>query len=289
MTARIILLLLLSVSAALPLCAQVGDRVDRGPVVARFQDARALAAGPQGLLYVADAGIDALVRLGPQRGLRMELGGAGYGPGGFFDPSDVDPTNGLVLVVADAGNHRIQRFTSEFRPLEQLAVDPEAGLDRGRPVSVVAAPSGALYAIDAATGSIIKWDAGRDVAWVRGGASDLPARARRPVSLALSEEWLYVADQVLGAVLVYDHFGNYGYSIAVGPDPRALFLYRNVLHLVLPQAVVRLTPQGRRIDTITFGSGPALVDAAVSGEHLWLLTEKELTAAVYPTLPAAHR
>ena len=84
-----------------------------GTVLARFDNARALAVDPRGRLYVADAARDVVSVLGPGGRQKMVLGGSGTRAGEFDTPSDVDPSNGQVILVADAYNGRVQRFSEE--------------------------------------------------------------------------------------------------------------------------------------------------------------------------------
>ncbi len=293
-----VLACVLCLSFALPAAAQApaDTVVSLGGPIAAFEEAQALAVAPQGIVYVVDAGIDALVRLHPETNKREELGGPGFEAGAFLSPADVDATNGLVLVVADAGNHRIQRFTNEFRLLEELSVlagrDNLSGIEtgvrtipasapRGSPVSVASASDGALYAVDAATDRVIKWNANRSVAWTLGGSGAPLGRLRTPVDLALSDEWLFVADRGRGAVLVYDHFGNYARQIRYpGPAPiQSVFLAAERLHLVFPGAVLVYEVEGRLLRAFNIGNGVALVDAARRGDNLLLLTQDALHVA----------
>src|SRR5690606_17631435 len=124
--------------------------------IARFRDARTLAADPAGRLYVVDAAEAAVVVLTPEGAPLQTFGGPGTGDYGLLEPSGIDPTNGLELFVADAGNARLQRFSIDGRLIESIPVpagDPsvigrpepgrsgrdEAALGlRGRPVAVAA-------------------------------------------------------------------------------------------------------------------------------------------------------
>ena len=77
-----------------------------------------LAADPRGQLYVVDAGLSTLYRLDVEGNVLARMGGPGSGDYEFDEPIDVAVSSGLVLIVADAGNHRLQWFSSEFRHLD---------------------------------------------------------------------------------------------------------------------------------------------------------------------------
>ena len=183
--------------------AQPADTLAAGAVLAHFTDARALAADAAGTLYVVDAGADVLVLLSPE-GIRLaDFGGPGAAEGEFDEPTDVDPTSGLLWVVADAGNGRLQRFTRTFAHLESLPVarvDPgvpgrtaravsvgeprDFGAADGRPVAVAVGAAKETFAIDAAQGHVLKWDASRRLERTIGGFDAGAGALVEPTALA---------------------------------------------------------------------------------------------------------
>jgi len=78
---------------------------------------RALALGPDGLLYVADAcnhRVQVFTRDGE---LVRQFGESGTGPGQLAYPYDVAFGPDGSLFVAEYGNHRVQKFTAAGEPL----------------------------------------------------------------------------------------------------------------------------------------------------------------------------
>ena len=69
-----------------------------------------VCAGPEGYVYVADTGNHRLVVLDSRGKWVREIGGLGIGANQLNRPSDVTAKWGLDILVADAGNDRIQRF-----------------------------------------------------------------------------------------------------------------------------------------------------------------------------------
>jgi DNA-binding beta-propeller fold protein YncE len=275
--------------------------VTGGSLVGHFEDAQSVALDPAGRLYVADAGRDAVVRLSPV-GSRYEsaaLGGSGTGEGEFDAPADVDPTNGLVIVVADAGNARLQRFSAEFQHLESLPVQGDATAQRdpargqpvyqrtdpglqdfgdGRPVSVAVNPSDETFALDGDRGVVVKWDAARRVVRVWGGFEDGARRLTDPVALAYREDRLYVADPGRGAVVVYDEFGGPVRTLArpLAEGVRNVAADDEALYVVLPRRVLTYSLRGRLRRVTGVNLDAPLVDAAPSEDALFLLTASRL-------------
>ena len=266
----------------------------QGQVLAEFGDAQALSVGPRGRLYVADAARDAVEVLGPRGTRMMVLGGSGTRAGEFDLPSDVDPTNGQLVLVADTYNGRIQRFSEEGQYLESL---PLGRLDRegrqgwtfqdgrddgravrgdGRPVAVARDDEGTLFVLDARTRQLWTWsDAGRSGQF-RGTGQE---RLQDPVALEVgSDQRIYVADAGTEAVLLYDTFGTLLRRVSLPPLPtvRALTIHRGRLHVVCADRVLVWTrTEGLAAEHPVDLSEP-LVDVAVYENHVYLLTPTHL-------------
>jgi hypothetical protein len=271
------------------------------PVVelARFRDARALAADPAGRLYVVDAAASVVVVLTAKGGPLQTLGGPGSGDYGFLEPSGVDPTNGLDLFVADAGNARLQRFSHDGLLVETVPVpageprvvgltepgrspedEADAGL-RGRPVAVAVGPADARYAAEAERGVVIAWE-GRRLARLLG--ADGPGALAAPSDLAVGADGtLFVADRAQGAVFVYGPLGAFRRAVSGAPvgGVRAVALSRGPegerLLVVGPRAVAVHRPEGG-LDDVTLArlGAEELVDAVMSEGRLFVLTPTRL-------------
>ena len=194
-----------------------------------FQNAVALAATPDGTVWVVDAGESTVVAV--RAGVvAARFGGAGTGDGALIDPADVDPTNGQAVFVADRAAGTVVHFTAEGRVAVALVVpdvDPgqlarqpvREGADRaareprrGQPVAVAAAPDGALYVVDAGRRHVVRLDAEGAVERVV-GASGTGALAE-PVDLAVADDGtVWVADAGRGAVQSFDAFGAPGRAV----------------------------------------------------------------------------
>jgi sugar lactone lactonase YvrE len=76
--------------------------------------------------------------------------------GRFEEPTDVavDPTDGAVL-VADAWNGRIQRFSPDLTYLSEFGVPGWAGRDVFQKPYLTVAADGAIYATDPATALVM--------------------------------------------------------------------------------------------------------------------------------------
>lgn len=275
-----------------------------GVTLAEFSDPMAVAVDPQGVVFVVDASTATIVRLTTGGQTLSVHGGPGSGEYEFDTPSDIDVSAGLVWLVADAGNGRIKRYSSEFLHLASMPVDlssfavtQSAGRGGfreeegdplryagGRPIAVAASMSDETFAIDANSGVVIKWDAARRIERVFGGPGDLRGALVDPVSIATDGDGhVFVADRGLEAVVVFDRFGTFVRRIADGFAKRlsAVTTVDNRLLVVMEDRIVVYGPQGNLIRSYGVDLGEPLRDASVANEAFLVLTDRHLVSVPF--------
>lgn len=251
----------------------------------RFDDARAIEADPFGALYVADAGRHVVVKLDTTGLLVERIGGPGSREGSFDRPMDVDPTNGLVLLIADAGNGRIQLFSRShaflgFIPLtrgrdgddsrityRRRDVDPR-NASTGMPIAVASFGSNEIAAVDADRNVVLRWNENRSLTAVIGDVDAGSGVLGEPVSLwADTESQLYVADRGRRAVLVYDQFGSHTHTIGAGRLTRLVAVagHQDEVYAVTTQAIHVFDRRGRFLRELRPMISEALVDVTAIG------------------------
>ncbi len=263
--------------------------------VASFDEATALGVDPSGRVYVADAGQDVIVQLAPDGTVQARHGGSGVQPGAFDAPAAIDPTNGLMLYVADAGNARIQRFAQSFQFLEALPVGPPSNAPvgpsynsramnptergTGTPIDVAVSPDDAVYVLDADSRQVLVWDDQRHQPRVIGGFNAGAGALADPVALALGpEQRVFVADRGRDAIVVFDAFGNFVTTLAEGLVAQAVSLRSidGALWLVTDEAIQSITPTGHLGRRWTVDLEGSLVDATRRGRTTYVLTAQRL-------------
>jgi len=286
-----------------PALAQDADTtITEATTLAVFQDPVALAADLTGVLYVVDAVTSSITRLTPAGEVISTHGGPGRGEYQFDEPSDIDVSAGLVWLVADAGNSRVKRYSSEFLHLASMPVDlssfavqqsagrggfrEEEGAPlqyaSGRPISVAATISDETYAVDAENGTVIKWDASRRIERVI-GTTEGALLLVDPVSVAVDRNSnVYVADRGLDAVLVFDRFGTYLRMLAenIAQDVESVYTRGERMFVVLPYRLLVYDLNGLLLRVYDVRLGEPLRDVAVADGAFFLLTERRLVRAM---------
>ncbi|MDX1439504.1 MAG: NHL repeat-containing protein [Rubricoccaceae bacterium] len=297
---RFIPLLLVVLGAYAAACASatqqvesVSERVEGLPQaiveVAEFRDARAVASDPAGNLYVVDAADSKVVMLSGDGQVRSTFGGVGSGDYSLLEPSDVDPTNGLEIFVADTGNSRIQRLSYDGQLIETIHVplgDPvslraERPRD-GRPIAVSIGPAQTMYAVEEERGVVLKWEASRRLTSIL-GRDGTDAALVRPVGIAISSSGrVLVADAGQNAVFAYGELGEFLRTIPALPDDQLVSVSiatvgdaERVL-AVHEQSISIHDLAGGLVDVITPSLDAPLVDVAIADGKLLLLTSTRL-------------
>jgi DNA-binding beta-propeller fold protein YncE len=163
-----------------------------------------------GTLYVLDADANTLVAMDREGRPVARIGGAGWESSRFDRPSGLWARNGLDIVVADYGNHRVQRFDKTLSFVSELATrESDKSVERfGYPADVALSRFGDLYVCDGENVRIVKFGAQSVYERAFGGIDAGPGRLRAPVQVEPGpRDRVYVLDQQ--RVLIYDPFGNY--------------------------------------------------------------------------------
>lgn len=286
-----------------PALAQDADTtITEATTLAVFQDPVALAVDPAGVLYVVDAVTSSITRMTTAGEILSTHGGPGRGEYQFDEPSDIDVSGGLVWLVADAGNSRIKRYSSEFLHLASMPVDlssfavqqsagrggfrEEEGAPlqyaSGRPISVAATIGDETFAVDAENGTVIKWDASRRIERVFGNTEGALLLVD-PVSVAVDRDGsVYVADRGLDAVLVFDRFGTYLRVLAkdIARDVETVYTRGERMFVVLPYRLLVYDLNGLLLRVYDVHLGEPLRDVAVADGAFFLLTDRRLVRAM---------
>ena len=256
-----------------------------------FVDARAIGMDPFGVIYVADAGRDVVYTMNEHGERLAVLGGPGSKEGAFDDPVGVDPTNGLVLYVADAGNRRIQIFSRSGAylgavPLMRTGEDVSARVtyrrqdeavadySSGIPVAVATSSANEIFAVDMDRRVVRKWNQDRRPVGVIGEIGAGRGVLVEPVDIAIgANRLLYVADRSAESLMVYDQYGTFVRTIGAGlTGLRAVVVAGERVYAVLEQSLVAYDETGRFERRLEIDMDTHIVDVAAGTDgNLYVL------------------
>ena len=142
-----------------------------------------------------------------------EIGGQGVGSYQFNRPSDVTAKLGLDILVADAGNHRIQRYNRRWGYIATIA-NTQAFTE---PLAVDVSSFGDIFILDGDRRHVVKIDVVSNQIVEFGGVGSGSGELTDPKDIAVQgDQSLWVADGVSGKVIQFDLFSNYLQSRQLG-------------------------------------------------------------------------
>jgi len=127
-----------------------------GPGEDEMWGPRSIAVDWDGNIWVADTGTDRIRKFSPDGKPLASAGRQGGGPGEFREPVGIAvDAEARQILVADAGNARIQRFDAELRPAGQYAVKAWEDLAPVNKPDLAVLPDGRLLVSDPAHGRVM--------------------------------------------------------------------------------------------------------------------------------------
>jgi len=168
----------------------------------QFTTPRAVAVGPDGLLYVADSGNHRVQVLDAEGNFVRGWGSAGSGPGQFQEPWGIAVSAEGWVYVADTWNHRIQVFDLEGTLLTswgsfmdtQGEAEAEPGVFWG-PRGLALDAAGRVYVADTGNKRVQVFSPEGEFVTQWGGGGVISGRFEEPTGVAIGPDGsVYVAD-----------------------------------------------------------------------------------------------
>lgn len=249
---------------------------------------RALAVNPLYEIFLADEGLNRILKLDSLGRLVKEIGGFGWENEQFDQPVDIWANNSLDVYVADYNNSRIQRFDRKLNFVGALANDPnlDPALQFAFPVAVALSRFSELFILGADNKRVLRFDKDGRPAQSFGDFDWGAGTLQEPAGLWVSaNDEILVADAGRGAILRFDYYGNFlqeithaglrkpgsvlasaGFIFAVDAASEQIFIFRSSgEYLVHFRAI---PPQAKKSAAASNSSG---LDLALIENNLFVL------------------
>ncbi len=175
--------------------------------IGTFNSASSFSMNAAGYFYVADVGINEIMKIDTLGKVIKTIGGYGWTESSFDNPSDVF-ANTLNVYVCDKNNNRIQLFDKDLNFLSQFStqnLDDERSKFR-YPTGSAVSTQGDLYILDSDNIRIVKYNARREFQSNIGGYDAGSFSLTAPKHFVLTNTNLLVLDSQY--LVIFDQFGN---------------------------------------------------------------------------------
>jgi hypothetical protein len=248
-----------------------------------FTSAEHIAADPFGTIYVTDGSEHCIQTFDTMGTPLRRIGGYGWGTDQFDHPCGIDPRLGIVVYVADKGNHHVARLDRALTVIGTFSTreDPNQTIGFGSPLDVVIANTGNLYILDGENGRVVATSGFASVDKSFGGVESGAGRLREPVAMALTaNDDIHVLERT--RVAVFDLFGTFRFAYGSDriSDAKGISAHRDRIYVTLPNTLLVYKSDGSLIGEFpvsAFAFAEPISefrDVVLQGDRLYLLTAK---------------
>jgi DNA-binding beta-propeller fold protein YncE len=181
-----------------------------------FERATRITVGPQGRIYVIDAGKNAVLIFKSPQASPFILGGYGWTSNTFDRPTGVT-TDGLNIYISDYGNHRIQRFDRYSNLISSLSTRDTtyAPARFGYPTGVALTNLGDLLILDSENLRVVEFSVDSRFERNFGDLNTAGGKLQFPIKICPErDKFIYVLEK--DRIISFDYYGNYLKTFATG-------------------------------------------------------------------------
>ena len=161
-----------------------------------------------GRIYVVDPPRHRVVAFAPDASEVLRFGARGDWDGKLNFPTGIGAGEGDTLLVVDALNFRIVRYRTDGTALDSFGGPGDGSGAFGRPKAVATDAVGRIYVTDAQHDVVVVFSRPGHFETAIGGPSAAPGSLTLPAGVAVGDGYLYVADSYNHRVQVYQLLGE---------------------------------------------------------------------------------
>lgn len=200
-----------------------------------FKNAVSITTDGKGFIYVLDKDRNEISKLDSNMNLIKRLGDFGWNQGQFNNPTYIDGSSGLDILVSDPSNYRIQRLDLNLAFITELKTTTETFLPEfkfNNPVSTLVVNSNDIYVIDYDNRRVVIFPKGTNPNNSFGDYKTSKIPLLEPVKLLKdNNNFIYIYDKGYKGILKFDSFGNFVQKLSLN-NIKTFSIYNGQLYIL---------------------------------------------------------
>ncbi len=161
-----------------------------------------------GLLWVVDPPKHQVVAFGPDGRERLRAGKRGDGEGGLNFPTGLAALSDGTLLVVDALNFRVVHLAADGHFIEAFGTPGDGEGAFGRPKAIATDHAGRIFVADAQNDVVVMFSAAKAFELALGGTGTAIGQLLLPAGLAVGDGYLYVANSYNHRIEIFQLVGG---------------------------------------------------------------------------------
>lgn len=200
-----------------------------------FKNAVSITTDGKGFIYVLDKDRNEISKLDSNLNLIKRLGDFGWKQGQFSNPTYIDGSSGLDILVSDPSNYRVQRLDLNLAFITELKTNTETFLPEFKfntPMATLVVNSNDIYAIDYDNRRIVIFPKGTNPNNSFGDFKTNKIPLTEPVKLLKdNNNYIYILDKGYKSIIKFDSFGNFLQKLSLN-NVKTFSMYNNQLYIL---------------------------------------------------------
>lgn len=200
-----------------------------------FKNAVSITTDGKGFIYVLDKDRNEISKLDSNLNLIKRSGDFGWKQGQFSNPTYIDGSSGLDILVSDPSNYRVQRLDLNLAFITELKTNTETFLPEFKfntPTATLVVNSNDIYAIDYDNRRIVIFPKGTNPNNSFGDFKTNKIPLTEPVKLLKdNNNYIYILDKGYKSIIKFDSFGNFLQKLSLN-NIKTFSMYNNQLYIL---------------------------------------------------------
>lgn len=153
-----------------------------------------IAIAPNGVLYVLDSQRATVSRFTLSGDLEFSIGSVGFGSNRFDNPTHLQLSSGLTLLLSDPNNGKVSLFDRNLQLIGEINERSSDKLKNWKPTFATSLPTGEFWVFDANQTELIRFDSNGQLRSISNFPKEIQPKEIGKMILSTNYIWLFESD-----------------------------------------------------------------------------------------------